>query len=66
MTLRRIDFIPIPAGAEPGFDHADTYRAGRRLYVANSGDGFVTVIDRTDVTVGSGEQGDSREHNFIP
>ena len=50
MTLRRIDFIPIPAGAEPGFDHADTYRAGRRLYVAHTGADRVDVLDCENLT----------------
>jgi hypothetical protein len=45
MSLERVGFIPIPAGAEPGFDHADTYRAGRRMYVAHTGAGHVDVLD---------------------
>ena len=50
MTLRRIDFIPIPAGAAPGFDHADVYRAGRRLYVAHTGADRVDVLDCENLT----------------
>jgi len=52
MSLERVGFIPIPAGAEPGFDHADTYRAGGRMYVAHTG------ADRVDVL-------DCKEHTFL-
>ena len=45
MTLVRVGFIPIPAGAEPGFDHADVYRAGRRMYVAHTRAHRVDVLD---------------------
>jgi hypothetical protein len=45
MSLERVDFIPIPAGARPGFDHADSYRPGRRMYVAHTGADRVDVID---------------------
>ncbi|HET7352741.1 MAG TPA: hypothetical protein VFJ11_01670 [Gaiellaceae bacterium] len=45
MSLARIGFVPLPAGAKPGFDHADTYRAGRRMYVAHIGADRVDVID---------------------
>jgi DNA-binding beta-propeller fold protein YncE len=45
MSLERVGFIPIPAGAKPGFDHADTYRAGRRMYVAHTGADRVDVLD---------------------
>jgi len=45
MSLERVGFIPIPAGAKPGFDHAHTYRAGRRMYVAHTGADRVDVLD---------------------
>jgi DNA-binding beta-propeller fold protein YncE len=45
MSLNRVGFVPIPPGTEPGFDHADTYRAGRRMYVAHTGADRVDVID---------------------
>jgi DNA-binding beta-propeller fold protein YncE len=45
MSLEQVGFILIPAGAEPGFDHADTYRAGRRMYVAHTGADRVDVLD---------------------
>ena len=45
MSLIRAGFVPLPAGAKPGFDHADTYRAGRRMYVAHIGADRVDVID---------------------
>jgi DNA-binding beta-propeller fold protein YncE len=41
-------FIPIPRGRNPGFDHADVYRASpgaSRLYVAHTGADRVDVID---------------------
>jgi DNA-binding beta-propeller fold protein YncE len=38
-------FIPIRAGFKPGFDHADVYRKGRRLYVAHTGADRIDVID---------------------
>ena len=53
MTLVSSGFIPIPAGAAPGFDHADIYRAadGRRLmYVAHTGADRVDVLDCTTQT----------------
>jgi DNA-binding beta-propeller fold protein YncE len=50
MSLERIGFIPIPAGAKPGFDHADTYRAGRRMYVAHTGADRVDVLDCSERT----------------
>ena len=50
MTLSRVGFIPIPAGAEPGFDHADTYIAGRRMYVAHTGSDRVDVLDCESLT----------------
>ena len=45
MSLVQIDFISISAGAKPGFDHADTFRPGRRMYVAHTGADRVDVID---------------------
>lgn len=45
MSLSHLGFVPIPPGATPGFDHADMYRAGRRMYVAHTGADRVDVID---------------------
>ena len=45
MSLTRVGFIPIPPGSEPGFDHADVYPAGRRLYVAHTGADRIDVLD---------------------
>ncbi len=45
MSLVRAGFIPLPAGAKPGFDHADVYRPARRMYVAHTGADRVDVID---------------------
>lgn len=45
MSLVRAGFVEIPAGDKPGFDHADVYRAGRRLYVAHTGADRVDVLD---------------------
>lgn len=45
MTLVRTGFIPIPAGKAPGFDHADVYYAGRRMYVAHTGADRIDVLD---------------------
>lgn len=45
MTLVRVGFVPIPAGAKAGFDHADVYLAGRRMYVAHTGADRVDVLD---------------------
>jgi hypothetical protein len=45
VSLVRVGFIAIPSGAEPGFDHADVYRAGRRMYVAHTGADRVDVLD---------------------
>jgi DNA-binding beta-propeller fold protein YncE len=44
--------VPIPRGARPGFDHADIYRPGRRMYVAHTG------ADRVDTV-------DCRTHTFL-
>jgi DNA-binding beta-propeller fold protein YncE len=45
MSLERGGFIAIPPGAQPGFDHADIYRARRRMYVAHTGADRVDVLD---------------------
>jgi DNA-binding beta-propeller fold protein YncE len=45
MSLTRVGFVPVPPGARSGFDHADTYRAGRRMYVAHTGADRVDVLD---------------------
>jgi DNA-binding beta-propeller fold protein YncE len=48
MTLTRVGFIPLPPGKQPGFDHADVYRAQpstARLYVAHTGADRIEVID---------------------
>ena len=37
MSLVRAGFIPIPPGPKPGFDHADVFPPGRRMYVAHTG-----------------------------
>jgi DNA-binding beta-propeller fold protein YncE len=43
--LVRTGFVPIPPGKEPGFDHADVFRPGRRIYVAHSGADRIDVLD---------------------
>jgi serine/threonine-protein kinase len=45
MSLERVAFVAIPPGAEPGFDHADVYRAADRMYVAHTGADRVDVLD---------------------
>lgn len=45
MSLERVGFIGVPPGAEPGFDHANFYRPGRRMYVAHTGADRVDVLD---------------------
>jgi DNA-binding beta-propeller fold protein YncE len=45
MSLERGGFIAIPPGAKPGFDHADVYRTGGRMYVAHTGADRVDVLD---------------------
>jgi DNA-binding beta-propeller fold protein YncE len=45
MSLVRAGFVPVPAGAKPGFDHADVFLAGRRMYVAHTGADRVDVLD---------------------
>jgi hypothetical protein len=43
--LARAGFIPIPRGAQAGFDHGDVYRSGRRIYVAHTGADRIDVLD---------------------
>ncbi len=45
MSLVRTGFIPIPPGARPGFDHADVFPRGRRMYVAHTGADRIEVLD---------------------
>jgi hypothetical protein len=45
VTLTSVGFIPIPAGAKPGFDHADVHRRSRRMYVAHTGADRIEVLD---------------------
>jgi DNA-binding beta-propeller fold protein YncE len=45
MSLERVGFIEVPPGSKPGFDHADVYRPGRRMYVAHTGADRVEVLD---------------------
>ena len=45
MSLVRVDFIPIPPGPKPGFDHADVFLRGRRMYVAHTGADRIDVLD---------------------
>ena len=45
MSLESVGFIAIPPGTKPGFDHADVYRPGRRMYVAHTGADRVDVLD---------------------
>ena len=45
MSLSHVGFVPMPPGVTPGFDHADIFRAGRRMYVAHTGADRVDVID---------------------
>jgi hypothetical protein len=45
MSLVRAGFIPIPQGARPGFDHADVFAHGRRMYVAHTGADRIEVLD---------------------
>jgi DNA-binding beta-propeller fold protein YncE len=48
VSLVRTEFIEVPPAARPGFDHADVYRPGRRVYVAHTGGDRVDVIDCED------------------
>lgn len=47
MTLRHVGFTPVPPGAKPGFDHADTYLdpRGSQLFVAHTGADRVDILD---------------------
>jgi DNA-binding beta-propeller fold protein YncE len=49
VILTRVAFIPLPPGKQPGFDHADVYRAqsprASRLYVAHTGADRIDIID---------------------
>jgi DNA-binding beta-propeller fold protein YncE len=45
MSLVRTAFIPIPPGAKPGFDHADVFPRGRRMYVGHTGADRIDVLD---------------------
>jgi DNA-binding beta-propeller fold protein YncE len=45
LSLVRTAFVPLPAGARVGFDHADVSNRTRRLYVAHTGADRVEVID---------------------
>jgi hypothetical protein len=45
VSLRKAGFIAVPPAAKPGFDHADVYRPGRRMYVAHTGADRVDVLD---------------------
>src|SRR5712691_2767943 len=45
VSLIGVGFVSIPRGAEPGFDHADVYERGRRMYVAHTGGDRIDVLD---------------------
>lgn len=49
MVLAQVEFIPIPPGPEPGYDHADVFQPSppgtSRLYVAHTGADCIEVID---------------------
>jgi hypothetical protein len=45
VTLVRVGFVSLPPGEKPGFDHADVYRARRRMYVAHTCANRVDVLD---------------------
>jgi DNA-binding beta-propeller fold protein YncE len=45
VALERVGFVAVPPGREPGFDHADFFHAGKRIYVAHTGADGVDVID---------------------
>ena len=56
MTLRHVGFTPVPPGAKPGFDHADTYLdpGGSKLFVAHTGADRVDILDcRTGTYLGA-------------
>ena len=52
MTLRHVGFTPVPPGAKPGFDHADTYvdPCGSRVFVAHTGADRVDILDCRSAT----------------
>ena len=52
MTLRHVGFMPVPPGAKPGFDHADTYvdPRGSRVFVAHTGADRVDILDCRSAT----------------
>jgi hypothetical protein len=58
VTLVRTGFIPIPPGKAPGFDHADVFRAGGRVYVAHTGADRIDMIDMIDERTISSFSGD--------
>jgi hypothetical protein len=45
VSLDRVGFVPVPAGRQPGFDHADVACGNRRMYVANTDADRVDVLD---------------------
>jgi DNA-binding beta-propeller fold protein YncE len=45
MSLVRAGFIAVPPGTKPGFDHADVFPRGRRMYVAHTGADRIEVLD---------------------
>jgi len=47
VSLRHVGFTPVPPGAKPGFDHADTYLDphGSKLFVAHTGADRVDILD---------------------
>lgn len=45
MTLVRVDFVPVPPGTKPGFDHADQHLGSGRMYVAHTGANRIDVLD---------------------
>jgi len=45
MSLVRAGFIAVPPGTKPGFDHADVFARGRRMYVAHTGADRIEVLD---------------------
>lgn len=45
MSLVRVGVVAVSPGAKAGFDHADVFRSGRRMYVAHTGADRVDVLD---------------------
>src|SRR5439155_26251309 len=45
VSLVSVGFVAVPAGARPGFDHADVHAGGRRMYVAHTGADRIDVLD---------------------